>query len=260
MKQKWKKTLSRRKFDGDKEFVAVGVLNIQTDGLGVGCGVDWLSLWTGDDFLFPSLLPQIELTHIFILSLNFVSRGRCPFFANLQRIKKEREREKERKCHRLCLQIHLPFVSSSKETVSPSSSLASLAGGVGGWGAVEGSSWATGEAQDVDERNSREGFFWNRWREARGREVTGSQTELFGEKNFMFTLKGRKKKLKKKKNKKGDICSLGNLIPSTWLRANGFIVCSEKIMALLLCSKQQAAVLLIAVAFPWTWELRKTKI
>lgn len=196
MKQKWKKTLSRRKFDEDEELIPVGVLNIQDGWFGgwlwgrLTFSLDWRWL-----FIPPSLLPQIELTHIFILSLNFVSRGRCPFFANLQRIKKS-EREKERKCHRLCLQIHLPFVSSSKETVSPSSSLASLAGGAGGWGAVEGSSWATGEAQDVDERNSREGFLWNRWREARGREVTGSQTELFGEKNFMFTLKGRKKNKK----------------------------------------------------------------
>lgn len=69
-----------------------------------------------------------------------------------------KKRESERKCHRLCLQIHLPFVSSSKETVSPSSSLASLVVGWGGGGGVEGASWATGEAQDVHERNSREGF------------------------------------------------------------------------------------------------------
>lgn len=36
-----------------------------------------------------SFLFQIELIHIFILSLSFVSLGVCPFFANLQRIKKE---------------------------------------------------------------------------------------------------------------------------------------------------------------------------
>lgn len=38
--------------------------------------------------------------------------------------------------------------------------------------------------------------------------VTGSQTELFGEKNFTFTEK------KKGKNKKGEDCLLGNLILS----------------------------------------------
>lgn len=125
----------------------------------VGWGVDRLSLWTRDDFLpplTPPLLPQMELTHIFILSLNFVSRGRCPFFANLQRIKKEREREEMSQAlsadpSALC--------KLEQRDCFPLIFFGKLSGGGGGWGrAAEGSSWATGEAQDVDERNSREGF------------------------------------------------------------------------------------------------------
>lgn len=70
---------------------------------------------------------------------------------------KKKKGERERKCHRLCLQIHLPFVSSSKETVSPSSPLASLAAGGAGGGCGRGCELGNREAKDVDERNSGEG-------------------------------------------------------------------------------------------------------